>query len=227
MTDFNKTMRVMGSLASRARELQLQNTWVVFVVYDLLSVGENEISGTAWHHRRALLGELMEKYNFASAVLNPVFRVSSQEAGVIYDQLVEFGIEGMIAKNETSPYVFNGRPNKTWYKLKVATTADVVVMDYEEGRGKHKGRLGAMIFGAHQDGKLVRVGKAGGGFSDIERQDIWDNQEKYLGRVCEVKFNDTVGSGVFKSPRHPQFITFRTDKLPEECSRDQFRAENV
>ena len=144
----------------------------------------------------------------------------------IYDQVTARKIEGAILKHRNGLYVPGGRPNKTWYKIKRDQEFDVVVMGYTEGNGKYDGMVGAIEFGTFHEGEFVRVGRCSG-MTMAERQDITDHKDEYLGRVFVVKSNDLVGSGEYKTPRHPNFLYFRDDKLATDCSRDQFHEENV
>ena len=85
------------------------------------------------------------------------------------------------------------------------------------------------LFGVYDyDGKLVYIGKCSG-MTDEERE-RWT---KYLAerknstplQVIEIKSNDLVGSGKFRTPRHPQYLRVRTDKYPADCKIDQFLVE--
>ena len=224
VTAFNSTMRVLGSLAPRGIELQEHFGKIQFIVYDFLQDGREDLTEQTWRIRRALL----EKLFLARATdvrVSPVFETSARSAGYIYDFLTEKGVEGMVAKNVHGKYVPGGRPNRTWYKLKSSSTADVVVTGYKEGNGKFAGQVGAIKFSRFDEltGKLIFVGQCSG-LTDAMRREVSENREEYLGRVIEVKFNELVGSKEFRSPRHPQFVCFRDDKKQEECLGEEFRA---
>jgi DNA ligase 1 len=49
--------------------------------------------------------------------------------------------------------------------------------------------------------------KVGTGFNDELRQEIWDNQDKYLGQVIKYKYQEV---GVKEKPRFPVFLGFRS-----------------
>lgn len=68
-------------------------------------------------------------------------------------------------------------------KVKSFFTADLEIVGFEEGRNKYENMLGNIIV----DYKGYNVG-IGSGFSDIERLEIWENQDDYIGRVCEIKY---------------------------------------
>jgi DNA ligase-1 len=87
-------------------------------------------------------------------------------------------------------------------------------MGLEPGKGKHKGRMGAIVCGLYVRRKLVRKISVGGGFTDELREEIWKRCEDYIGRVIEVRGWQVFDSG---SLRHPQFVRFRDDKKASDC----------
>ena len=62
---------------------------------------------------------------------------------------------------------------------------DLEIVDFEEGTGRNKGKLGAFVV----DYKGNRV-KVGSGFSDEERNEFWKNKEGLIGRVITVKYKE-------------------------------------
>lgn len=68
-------------------------------------------------------------------------------------------------------------------KVKTMQTVDLEIIGFEEGTNKYEGKLGRI--NVDYKGNLVGVGS---GFSDENRVEIWNNQDKYLGRICEVQF---------------------------------------
>ena len=59
------------------------------------------------------------------------------------------------------------------------------VVDVEEGDGRNKGTLGALVV-KYKD-NTVNVGS---GFTDEERKNFWENREDIIGRVIEVKYKE-------------------------------------
>jgi len=64
-----------------------------------------------------------------------------------------------------------------------------------------RGDLGALV--CSKNGQSFTIGT---GFTDAERQEIWDNQEKYLGAIVTCKFFEY---GEYVVPRFPVFVGFR------------------
>lgn len=99
-------------------------------------------------------------------------------------------------------------------KVKTFHTADLRITGFEEGKGKNKGTLGSVI--VNYNGNEVGVG----GFSDYLRDEIWNNKDKYLGRLIEVKYKteSTNHSTEAISLQFPTFVRFRDDKSEESDS---------
>lgn len=81
------------------------------------------------------------------------------------------------------------------YKAKAKHTLDVPIIDIIPGKGKHEGKMGAL---------LTYCGKVGTGFTDKERSREWQ-----IGEIIEVEFMEMTPDGKF---RHPRFVRDRWDK---------------
>ncbi len=117
------------------------------------------------------------------------------------------GCDGTVLKLAESPYEF--KRTKTWLKVKPVETFDCVVYGVEPGEGKHEGRMGKLTIKPEGSEVFCCVGT---GFSDAERQDMWDMRFgacSIIGRTIEV-----AARGVHKSGRliEPRFIRIREDK---------------
>ena len=79
----------------------------------------------------------------------------------------------------------------------------------ERGYAKRSSKKAGLV-GANTLGSLlawnIEFG-VGSGFTDAERQEIWDNRDKYLGRLITFKYQEIIkGTG---RPRFPTFKGFR------------------
>lgn len=87
------------------------------------------------------------------------------------------------------------RQGEVWLKVKDKETYDVPILGVVAGKGKHLGRMGAL---------LTPMGKVGTGFSDTEREQVWE-----VGATIEVECFELTPDGRF---RHPRFVRLREDK---------------
>jgi DNA ligase-1 len=122
------------------------------------------------------------------------------------DKVAE-GFEGAMVKNLDAPY--ECRRNTSWLKYKPVITVDLTVIGIEEGTGKNAGRLGALVCEGVDDGRTITV-NCGSGFTDAQRNDLWDNRDEVMGRLVEV-MADVVSQNQdgTHSLRFPRFVRFR------------------
>lgn len=113
--------------------------------------------------------------------------------------------EGIIIKDIESAYEFDKR-SSSWQKVKLDDeSCDLKIAGFDEGEGRLDGTLGRVKLET-SDG--VFVGYSGSGFTDAERDEIWNNKEEWLGRVVEIEAR---GLGTENKLRMPIFVRDRSD----------------
>lgn len=133
----------------------------------------------------------------------------------ICKKYVDQGFEGAMAKWADAVYKF-GR-GREMQKVKLFKEADLRIIDFYEGKGKHKGRLGGVIvqgvaWDYDKKGQRYEVeveSKCGSGFDDPTRDLIWENKADWLDAVVEVQYQEITPK---KSLRFPVFVRRRKDK---------------
>ena len=126
------------------------------------------------------------------------------------NEMVVAGFEGILIKDLDAPYECDR--TTAWLKWKPVYDYDLTVVGMEEGTGKNKGRMGALICEGVDDNKRIAV-NVGSGYTDVERQEYWDNQNEITGRTAVVLADAiTQNQDGTYSLRFPRFKCFRTDK---------------
>lgn len=97
------------------------------------------------------------------------------------DKQIALEHEGVMVNINDAPY--EGKRTKNILKVKAMQDCDLKIIGFEEGTGKNKGALGAIIV----DYKGFEV-KVGSGFTDKDRKYFWNNQNELLGRVITVQY---------------------------------------
>lgn len=120
----------------------------------------------------------------------------------LHHVFVQSGYEGAMVKTIDAPYRF-GRSYDVM-KVKEFHDVDLPIIGLEEGTGRHTGRLGAVKISFN--GVIVKVGS---GFSDAEREQVWNDQDNFMGRIIEVRYQEVTPDG---SLRFPTFVCFRNDR---------------
>lgn len=115
------------------------------------------------------------------------------------------GFEGAMTCPDI-PY-YRGKKSNTLMKWKTMVSEDCEIIGFYEGKDdtRHKGRLGGFVL-KQEDGKECECGS---GFSDEDRDYIYQNQAEFLGRIVEVKYQEKTNHGIL---RFPVFIRYRDDK---------------
>ncbi len=125
----------------------------------------------------------------------------------INELAIEGGYEGIMIKDLNAPY--ECKRSSSWLKAKPVISLDLGVVGVEEGTGKNKGSLGAIVCEGEYNGKNISV-NVGSGFTDEERDDIWGNQDKLIGQIAEVLADAVTQNqdGTY-SLRFPRFKSWR------------------
>jgi DNA ligase 1 len=169
----------------------------------------------------------------ASIIRAPVFRASSaEELEQLFVAAQARGNEGLMIKDLASSYT-PGKRGKSWLKMKrELATLDVVVTAVEYGHGKRVGVLSDYTFAVWQGERLVNIGKAYSGLTDVEIAEMtqWflDHTVEDQGFrrvvepkiVLEVAFNNMMRSERHESGyalRFPRIVRLRPDKSAEEA----------
>ena len=113
------------------------------------------------------------------------------------NRIIELGGEGVMLRQPGSRYEA-GR-SSTLLKCKRFLDGEGRVVGHRPGRGRHKGRLGALLVEL-PDGRTFSVGT---GFTDAQR----GNPPK-LGSLVTYRFQELTDGGI---PRFPSFVRVRTD----------------
>ena len=181
----------LGQLRSHA-----DNPNSVFYVFD------TPVPGVKFEERLDRIDELKWKYNNVK-ILNHKLVYNIDELMDYYRKCRGMGLEGVVTKKVG--HLFTSGRNQDWGKMKEVSSMDLPIIGYEEGEGKFAGTLGAVIVQL-PDGQTTNVGT---GFSDLDRNEFWFNQEDYKGKIMEVQYHEKTLAG---NLRHPRYYRMRPDK---------------
>ncbi|GEP94992.1 DNA ligase D [Chitinophaga cymbidii] len=205
---------------------------LTYQVFDLLHLDGHDLEDLTLLERKALLQEIVKQLK------DPVVKYSAHtDKGMkLFEDAAKAGWEGIIAKNGESNYV-EGARSLNWLKIKVLNRQEAIICGYTEPRGSRK-KMGALILGVYEDGRLRYVGHCGGGFNHQSLKDMYERLQPYRRDtspfsekvktnmpvnwvepklVCEVKFSEWTGEGIF---RQPIFVAMRDDKPAKEVKKE-------
>jgi DNA ligase-1 len=251
---FNVLQQRLGRKKVSGR--MLRQIPVAYLVFDVLFAGGDLVMDRPLRERAQILDELLAKKNpnhrghrgtqrksgaqetmtfgdeeetlLAHLIRAPVFRVASAEQlDELFTAAQARGNEGLMIKDLNSPYT-HGRRGKAWLKMKrELATLDVVVTAVEYGHGKRIGVLSDYTFGVWDGDRLVNIGKAYSGLTDVEIAEMtrWFLEHTLEDQgfrrvvepkiVLEVAFNNMMLSDRHDSGyalRFPRIVRLRPDK---------------
>lgn len=174
---------------------------------------------------------IVEPENFRDKI-RPLFpkQINNEQDLLQYEkECLEQGYEGIMIRRGDGKYKCGRATLKEGIllKLKRFKDAEAVVIGFEEklhndniqevdefglSKRSHKkdglvpaGTLGSLI--VEDLTSKIKFG-IGSGFDDATKLDIWNNRDKYLGKLVKYKYQEV---GVKEAPRFPVFLGFRSE----------------
>jgi bifunctional non-homologous end joining protein LigD len=200
-----------------------------YAVFDLLERDGRSLTSRPLSERRAALERLLGQRTAPLFVSRRLVR----DGKAAYREAKRLGWEGIIAKDERSPYQ-PGVRSPLWRKVKVRKESEFVIGGYTAPKGGRQ-HLGALLVGLYDGPNLRYVGKVGTGFTQ-ETLDILGTKLERLRTekppfdpaprmkdatwvraklVAQLVYAEWTADGKL---RQPAFLGLRTDKSPSECT---------
>lgn len=195
---------------------------VVFVLWDAVDLDDWKAGKSKKNYQDRLndLTKMIPDYSpeydlsYQMKLVNTRIVNSVEEVISHFKEEVEKGEEGTVLKDFSG--LWGDGTSKYQVKIKIEFECDLVIVGWKEGKGKHKGKLGAFNFQS-SDG-LVDVW-AGGGYSDAQRAAFFAVADSMIGKVGTLKSNDLIQNRnnlEIWSLFLPRFIEIRTDKTESD-----------
>jgi ATP-dependent DNA ligase len=170
--DFDALQQRIHPAASRVR-LLAEQTPVSFVAFDLLALGDDDLTARPFAERRAQLEQALADAS------DPVFvtpaTADPAEAREWFERFEGAGLDGVVAKPLDGTY----QPDKrTMFKIKHERTADCVVAGYRWHKSGDV--IGSLLLGLYgDDGRLQHVGVSAS-FPMARRRALVDELAPYV-----------------------------------------------
>jgi len=174
------------------------------VVFDVLRAAGQDTTGEPLHERRRLLERIADLFQHPVRLM-PQLDEASEE---LHQRWLDAGTEGSVVKLANAPYLLDTR-TKSQIKFKPQITDEAIVVGFKPGKGGWANRAGAFKIKMLDSGVETTCSTA----TDLIREEINDDPDKYLNRIIEVAHHGLMDSG---KPRHPTFVRLRDDLEKEE-----------
>ncbi len=212
------------------------STPVRLMLFDLLTEAGEDLRRRPLRDRRDRLAAFLRSAPGASGEGGCPVELSEAidaDVGHILASAAELGLEGVMAKRTGGRYV--GQRSRSWLKLKLERTQEVVVGGWRPGNGGRRDTIGSLLLGIPDGPKLRYVGRVGSGFSsrelselrrqldaiprktspfaEVPAEDASDARWVSARLVGEVTFGEWTAGGKL---RHPVWRGWRLDKAPAD-----------
>ena len=206
---------------------------VTLMVFDLLRLFGQDLTSQPLTARR----ELLERLDLDGRhwQVPPVY----SDGAELYRATLEQGLEGVVSKRASSPYL-PGRRSAEWVKLPHRTTVSAVVGGWRPEKTNDAGRLGAVLLGLPTAEGWRYAGRMGSGIAGAAQRQLMELLEPL--RVPTSPFCDPVPAvdargAVWVRPevvvearvlemtrdgrlRQPAYLGVRTDLSPDDLMAD-------
>jgi DNA ligase D-like protein (predicted ligase)/DNA ligase D-like protein (predicted polymerase)/DNA ligase D-like protein (predicted 3'-phosphoesterase) len=194
----------------------------VCYVFDCLYLDGRPIVNDPLVRRRAWMADAIRR--------GTPYRVSEvvDEGNELFKAAAQMGLEGIMAKERSSPYQA-GKRSSQWLKIKTRQTTECVIIGYTKGKGDREALFGALHVAQVDNSTLKYVGKVGTGFDTKTMKEIFTQlksikktkrpvKEKPLDDaqtvwiepklICEVQYASLTKDDML---REPVFLRLRQD----------------
>lgn len=202
--DFRKTMSITNTKGDK--------TGIKYHIFDVERSREaflNHFSINMYSERRTTLNRLKTALKGRKNVtVVPELYTGSDMSEIhkIYDDIITRGGEGVVLNRNSAMYHF-GRGNDM-LKIKQQYDNDGKIVGFKRGLGRFSNNLGALEV-TYKDTVVI----LGTGFTDANRQYIWDNQDSLIGSIVTYKFtSETHDNQGNINLRFARFVSLRPDK---------------
>jgi bifunctional non-homologous end joining protein LigD len=203
------------------------------MVFDILELNGRSLVREPYERRRELLATTIPDVVGGRVQVPPVFDGDLEAA---LDTSRALDLEGIVAKRLGSVYQ-PGRRWRTWLKIKLHHSQEVVIAGWRPGQGRRDGGIGSLLLGVPTVQGLRYVGRVGSGLNDrqltelerllsplarrdnplieVPREDARDAYWVEPELVGEVIYSELTGPGRL---RHPVWKGLRPDKAAPEVA---------
>ena len=203
--DFETLLQRIHPAASRV-ELLARTTPALFVAFDLLALGDDDLTSRPLAERRALLEDALAGSRGSDAgpgSASAVYLTPQTDDEVVaarwFEQFEGAGLDGVVAKRADGLY----QPGKRgWSKIKHDRTADCVVAGYRV-HTSGPDAIGSILLGLYTaDGDLASVGVVGA-FPMARRRELFVELQPLRTELAGHPWGDALASAA-RTPREAE-----------------------
>lgn len=201
---------IMNSKLERSEQIQNKKGKLFYYLFDIIKLNDEDLRKNTYINRRSKLMDFINDNKNDYIRIVPVIGSSDiEDVDSAFSDAINVGWEGLVIKTSNGAY-----KDSEWAKKKAEKTYDYVITGFINSESeKYKGKgIAAIKLGLYDGDCLEEVGKCSG-MSDFWRSEFYNDTEKFINKVIEVKGQEMFSTG---SLRHPNFVRIRDDLTPKE-----------
>ncbi len=189
-------------VSEKAKQIPLK-----LYAFELLYADGKDYTMEPYEKRRKELAKLIRKGSDRTRLSDAVMAKTPQKLETFFEQCIEKGLEGILAKDVKAPYVAGAR-KFAWIKLKrsygkMTDTFDLVVIGYYKGKGKRaQFDFGGLLTAAYDEkGERFRsIARLGTGFTEEQMKALREELEKTKSAEKPPSVDSEVAPDVWVQP---------------------------
>ena len=175
--------------------------------FDILYINGKECLSMKYKERRKLLEQII-KGDDNMRIVPMIIARDADTIEKFMEQAISEGCEGLMIKNLESNYRAGGR-EYAWMKLKreyrgeLADSLDLVIVGAFFGRGRRRGKYGALLLAAYDDEHDIfrSITKVGTGFTDEHLELFYEMLEKHKLMRRDPRVDSKLEADVWFEPK--------------------------
>ncbi|KGM13787.1 ATP-dependent DNA ligase [Cellulomonas bogoriensis 69B4 = DSM 16987] len=203
--DFEALLARIHPADSRVQQLA-RETPAVLVAFDVLALGDDDLTGRPLTERRAVLQDAVGGGGPGVYVTRGT--TDLDEATEWFEVFEGAGLDGVVAKRPDLTY----QPGKrAMSKIKHERTVDCVVAGYRTHKSDDQA-VGSLLLGLHDDdGRLASVGVASA-FSMARRRELWAELQPLVTDAADHPWTEQAQATGTRTPREAQASRWNSGK---------------
>ena len=186
--------------------------------FDLLYLNGKSYLNQEYSKRREKLEYVLKN----SKLISPSVRIitdSEKELERFFDESIENGLEGIIAKSLNAHYIAGAR-KFSWIKMKrsyrgeLSDSLDLVILGYYIGKGSRtEFGLGGLLCAVYNKNKdmFETISKIGTGFSELQMQKLKKELDKIKVNTKPIRVDSLIKPDIWVEPKY--IISVRADEI--------------
>ena len=189
-------------------------------LFDLLYADGVDYTRQPYISRRKKLEHIVSRDCDSIHLSAQMITSNAKKLNAFFNEAVENGLEGIIAKDLTSPYEAGAR-KFSWVKLKksyqaaaLSDTIDAVVLGYFKGKGKRAGfGFGGLLVGVYdeKEDEFKSIAKLGTGFTEAVMETLKEALDKVKVKTRPAGVDSRIEPDIWVYPKY--VVTVQADEI--------------